>query len=71
MKQFLKDLFSENSGVSMVRIMSLLTILVGIVYLFLYGSSNPSGNFISLIAMLFAIGFTGKVAQKYFEVKDK
>jgi hypothetical protein len=69
MKQFLSQLFSENSGVSMMRVMSILALLAGIAIAFVGLNKLPvdySG--ISLLAGAFlGAAFGGKVMQKRVE----
>jgi len=67
MKEFLKALFSTSSEVSSMRILAVFMVLAATVYLFKYGTSDPSSNFITLIALLYSIALTGKVTQKFFE----
>ena len=69
MKDFFRKLFSENSGVSMMRIMSLLALLASIVIAFVGMNKLPvdySG--ISLLVSVFlSAAFGGKVLQKRIE----
>jgi Na+(H+)/acetate symporter ActP len=59
MKQFIKDLFSENSSVSMMRLMSLVSLLIG-------GYLAIKGKDASVIVFVTA-AFGGKVIQKQIE----
>lgn len=70
MKQWLKALFSEQSGVSMMRVMSIISLLVGCAVAFVGLNKMPvdySG--ISLLVSVFlSAAFGGKVMQKRIEV---
>ncbi len=69
MKQWLSKLFSESSGVSMNRVMSFISLLVGCAVAFVGLSRMPidySG--ISLLVSVFlSAAFGGKVMQKRIE----
>jgi len=71
MRQFIVNLFSESNSVSMMRFMSLISLLMGCI-IAIYGiSKNPvdySG--ISLLVSVFiTAAFGGKIAQKMQETK--
>jgi len=59
---FLKDLFSESSDMSMMRLLSLISLLVG-AYLALKGHDTSVPTFVYA-------AFGGKVFQKYIETKS-
>ena len=59
--KLLKQLFSENSSVSMVRLMSLISLCVG-AYLAIRGQD-------SCVAIFVGAAFGGKISQKYIEVQ--
>jgi hypothetical protein len=61
MTNWLKSLFSEDSTVSMMRLISLISLMAGIILCF----ANKPGFEIFVLA-----AFTGKVAQKITEVKN-
>jgi len=61
MKRFLLAMFSENSQVSMMRVMCLLALLIA-GYLALKGQNNSVPIFVTA-------AFGGKAAQKYIELK--
>jgi len=63
MKHWLKSLFSENGDVSMARVMSLLSLLIG-GYLALTGHDADVSIFVWA-------AFTGKVASKIAELNPK
>lgn len=65
MKQFLRDLFVDSSGVSMMRLLCLLCVLTGCV-IALYETKNGTDN-IGIISVLIGTGITGKVGQKWIE----
>lgn len=69
MIEFFKKLFSENGGISMMRVMSLLALLAGIAVAFVGLNKVPidySG--ISLVVSVFlSAAFGGKVMQKRIE----
>ena len=70
MYEFFKQLFSENSGVSMMRIMSILALLAGI-GIALYGMTKLPVDYsgITLLTSVFlSAAFGGKVMQKRIEV---
>lgn len=56
---FIKSLFSENSDVSMMRLMSLISLIIG-AYLALKGHDNSVSIFVYA-------AFGGKAVQKYIE----
>lgn len=60
---FLKSLFSEKSDVSMMRVMSLLSLIIG-AYLAITGKD------VSVSTFVYA-AFGGKAVQKFIESKDK
>lgn len=62
MKQVLKSLFSENSEISMIRVM---TFIVTCTACFLAISGKES--VIGIVGVLLGTAFTGKVAQKSLE----
>jgi len=62
MKHWLKELFSEKGGVSMVRLMSF-TCCMTACYIAIRGGD------LGAVTALLASGFGGKVAQKHFEVR--
>jgi hypothetical protein len=69
MRDFFKQLFSENSGVSMMRVMSILALTAGIGIAF-YGMSKLPVDYsgISLLVSVFlSAAFGGKVLQKRIE----
>ncbi len=70
---FLKSLFSEKSEVSMVRVMSLLSLLTAIC-IAIAGmlKSTPDYSGLSMLCGAFlSAAFFGKVAQKHAESKPK
>ena len=70
MRDFLVKLFGENTGVSMMRVMSILALLAGITIAFVGINKVPidySG--ISLLVSVFlSAAFGGKVMQKRIEI---
>lgn len=69
MREFLKELFSEDSGVSMMRIMSILALMAGIGIAF-YGMTKLPVDYsgIALLTSVFlSAAFGGKVLQKRIE----
>ena len=72
MREFLRKLFSEGGDVSMMRVMSILSLLAGIGIAF-YGMSKLPVDYsgISLLTSVFlSAAFGGKVLQKSQEVKN-
>jgi uncharacterized membrane protein len=71
MKQFLRDLFSENGNISMMRVMSLLALSAGIA-IAVIALSKPIAVDYSGVSMLVSVflgaAFGGKVMQKRIEV---
>ena len=61
MRSFLRSLFSEKSDVSMIRVMSLASLIIG-AYLALKGQD-------SCVVIFVSAAFSGKVAQKFIESK--
>jgi hypothetical protein len=61
MKKFLLAMFSENSTVSMMRVMCLTALLIA-GYLALKGQNES-------VAIFVTAAFGGKAAQKYIELK--
>lgn len=60
--KFIRDLFSENSEVSMMRVMSFMSLLIA-AYLAIKGQDASVSTFIYA-------AFTGKAVQKYIELKS-
>jgi len=67
MKEWLKQLFSEESQVSMGRVLSAILVVSGIILAFV--SIWTAKNLDNLVYALVAAGITGKVAQKFSETK--
>ena len=68
--KWLKDLFSESGSISMMRVMSILSLLAGIGVAYV-GLSKPVVDYsgISLVVSVFlSAAFGGKVMQKRIEV---
>lgn len=68
MLQWIKDLFSNASTVSSMRVMSMLCVITacGIaIYLTAKGQAETG-----IITVLLTAGITGKVSQKFAEKKD-
>ncbi len=63
MKKMLLALFSESSGVSMMRVMSLLSLVIAAV-LALKGMDSSVSIFVYA-------AFSGKAVQKFLEMKNK
>jgi hypothetical protein len=63
MKQWLKNLFSENSEVSMVRVMAFVSLLIG-GYLAIIGKD-------ACVSIFVGGGFISKVLQKGVELNSK
>jgi hypothetical protein len=61
MRQFLKDLFSDSSNVSMMRVLCFIALMLA-------GYLALSGHDTSVPAFVTA-AFGGKVAQKFAEIK--
>jgi hypothetical protein len=61
MKALLKSLFSEESGISMMRVMSLLSLIAGIILAY----NNKPGYEVLILA-----AFSGKAGQKFLEMKQ-
>jgi hypothetical protein len=59
---FLRSLFSSKSDVSMMRVMSLLSLLIG-AYLAIKGKDTS-------VAVFIYAAFGGKAAQKFVEAKE-
>jgi hypothetical protein len=71
MRQFIADLFSENNSVSMMRLMSLVSLLMGCA-IAVYGLSKSPVDYsgISLLVSVFiTAAFGGKIAQKMQETR--
>ncbi len=71
MKQWLKDLFSDNSNVSMMRVLSLICILTAsgvAIHAVSVGSNLDSVSV--LCGVFLGAGISGKVTQKMVEAKD-
>lgn len=71
MKQFARDLFSENAKVSMVRLLSLICVLTasGIAIYGIYIGRDLMG-LSALCTVFLTTAFGGKVIQKNFERKE-
>lgn len=65
MTQWLKDLFSESSTVSAMRVMAMMA-LVFACYIAAYGVYT-SKDVTALVSLFLGCAFTGKVAQKFIE----
>ena len=65
MLEFLKNLFSENSQVSSMRVMCMLTLMVALVVV-VYGIFS-SHDTILVSTMLLGYAFGGKIVQKIKE----
>lgn len=61
--KFIKELFSESGSVSMMRVMSLISLLMGC-YLASVGKDTSVSIFLSA-------AFLGKAGQKYFELSKQ
>lgn len=61
--KFLRSLFSEDSGVSMMRVLSLLSLMIG-GYLAITGKDT-------LVTVFVSAAFLGKTSQKYLELSKK
>jgi hypothetical protein len=72
MKSILRELFSENSGISSMRVMSMMSLLIG-AYLAIHGiDKDVDLNALAILCSVFiGAAFTGKVAQKFAEKKEK
>ena len=68
--QFLRDMFSEQSNISSMRVMSMIALLVSS-YLAIYGiDSKADLNALAVLCSVFlGAAFGGKVAQKFAETK--
>jgi len=69
MKEWLKSLFSEAGGVSMMRVMGFIALIVGCVIAFVGMNKSPvdySGISL-LVSVFFGAAFGGKVLQKRSE----
>ena len=60
---FLKSLFSEDSPISMMRLISFISLIIG-AYLALHGKDTSVGIFVYA-------AFSGKAIQKIIETKQK
>lgn len=60
MKKLLKELFSESSDISLMRVMALTSLIIG-GYLALKGENTS-------VAIFVTAAFGGKAAQKYVEL---
>ncbi len=70
MKQFLLDLFKDNSSVSMMRMLSLICVLTASMIAFYSVYAGKDLNAVSILVGVFlGSGIGGKVAQKISEVK--
>ena len=63
MINWIQTLFSENSSVSLMRVMSFLTLVCGLRVALTTGD-------VALVSVLLGTAFGGKVAQKVIEVKN-
>lgn len=71
MKQFILDLFSDSSHVSMMRFLSLLCVLTACGIAIHNAATGQDLNGISMLCGTFlGAGIGGKVAQKVAEVKS-
>lgn len=61
--QFIKDLFSDDSGASMMRVMALISLLVG-AYLAIIGKDSS-------VAIFVTSAFSAKLIQKHIETRKK
>lgn len=64
MKDFLINLFSESSKISMLRLMSLIVCITGC-----YLALSKGPDEIAVISVLLGTAFGGKISQKFIEVK--
>jgi len=62
--RFLKDLFSESSQVSMVRVMSFSVVMTAC-----YLALSKGPDELGVISVLLSTGFAGKIIQKNIETK--
>lgn len=71
MKTFFKALLSESSPVSTVRLMSLVSLVIGAV-IGLYGvyMGKDLGGIAQVCAVFVGSAFAGKVGQKFMEGKE-
>lgn len=63
MKDILIKIFSENSDISVMRIMSVLSLIAGII---LAAIGKPA----EIVNIFIYSAFVGKAAQRYFESKE-
>ena len=70
-KSYLLKLFSENSEVSMMRVMSLLSLTVGSILAFVgLNKKNDPTSLAVLVGVFVGSAFGGKVMQKAQEIKE-
>jgi len=65
MGQWLRDLFSESSTVSAMRVMAMLALIFAC-YLAAYGAYSTK-DVTTMVGLFLGVAFTGKVTQKYME----
>lgn len=73
MKSFIKDLFSESKHASMLRVMSLTSVLAAVAVAII-GVLKPSPDYSGLsllVGTFLSAAFVGKVTQKAVEAKSK
>lgn len=71
-KRVLSAMFSEDGSVSMVRVMSLFSLIVG-AFIAIWGlvAGKDLGGISQLCTVFVAGAFTGKIAQKFAENGEK
>ena len=72
MRDFIANLFKENGDVSSIRVMSMISLLIG-GYIAIQGlhSDKPLNDVAILCGVFVGAAFTGKVMQKAVELKQK
>lgn len=63
MKKFLFALFNENSEISAMRVMAVMSLLIGAIL-------ASKGADSTIVAIFVGAAFGGKVAQKFAEIKE-
>lgn len=64
---FIKDMFSESSDVSCMRVMAFLSLLIGAGLSFYTVTKGTLPGAIPVIAIFVGAAFGGKIGQKYLE----
>lgn len=72
MKDFLTQMFSESSTISAMRVMAVISLLMGCgIAIYGIAKSADLGGISEVCAVFVGAAFTGKVVQKFSEAKSK